>query len=204
MVKRIPWQGWVVAGGLGLLLCGCLGPRPGPPARFYQLQPGVRGSEDPLPAGRPAVGVGPVELAPYLDRPQMATRVGATEIRYDELHRWAEPLAKNINWVLAENLAGLLPDRSVRILDTRFAGGDAVQIAIRILRLDGVPGGAAALHATWSLTGPLPDGAPAGGSLRLDADVPGPGVSDVVETLGALLADLSRRIAEDLADRPEP
>jgi uncharacterized lipoprotein YmbA len=134
----------------------------------------------------------------------MAARVGATEIRYDELNRWAEPLAKNINWVLAENLAGLLPDRSVRILDARFAGGDAAQIAIRILRLDGAPGGAAALHASWSLTGLLPDGAPTGGSLRLDADVPGPGVSDVVETLGALLADLSRRIAEDLADLPEP
>lgn len=191
------------AAALSVLLGGCLSPRSGPEARFYQLQPDLPGPQGAWPEGHPAILVGPVEIAPYLDRPQMAKRIGPTEIQYDELNRWAEPLAKNIGWVLTQNLSSLLDDRPVRLFGMPHASGEHAMVAIRVSRLDGRPNGTATLQAEWSILSPQSDLPTRGGSSRLDIDVPGSEIADVVAAQSTLLADLSRQIADSLQDDPD-
>ncbi|MFW6242141.1 MAG: PqiC family protein, partial [Thermodesulfobacteriota bacterium] len=57
------------------------------PTRFYLLTPQKTGP-GAAPTAGPSVGVGPVELPDYLDRPQILTRAGEHEIHFAEFDQW--------------------------------------------------------------------------------------------------------------------
>ena len=82
------------------------------PSRFYVLTPGVAGGEGP-PIGNLVVGVGPVRLAAYLERPQLAVRERTNRLNVQEFDRWGGNLEANISWVIAENLSRSLGTESV-------------------------------------------------------------------------------------------
>jgi len=129
-------------------LAGCAAT---PPSRFYILSP-VASDTAAHPAGPgTALGVGPVELPNYLDRPQIAMRSGAYELRYNETHRWAEALQDNVTNVLAENLARLVPSDKV----SRFPWGRTTlvdyQVVAEISRFDADVNGTVVLSASWKL-----------------------------------------------------
>ena len=84
-----------------ILLPGCGSTRP---TEFYLLTP--------LPAAVEAekdltIGVGPLTLVDYLDRPQIVTREKANKVLLNEFHQWAEPLKDNLLRILAMNLSAL-------------------------------------------------------------------------------------------------
>ena len=56
-----------------------------------------------------SIGVGPVHLPRYLDRPQIITRTKGTDLKLAEFHHWAEPLADTFMRVVSENLSTLVP-----------------------------------------------------------------------------------------------
>jgi uncharacterized lipoprotein YmbA len=90
----------------------------------------------------------------YLDKPQIATRLGPNEIRFDEFNRWAEPLKDNFSRVLVENLSVLLgPDR---VLVSTNAGAllSDYQVWVEVIQFDAGPGGDFSLSAQWSLYRP--------------------------------------------------
>jgi uncharacterized protein len=55
-----------------------------------------------------AIGLGPVKLPAYLDRPELMVRTSANGFNLSETDRWAEPLADNFRQVLANDLTNLL------------------------------------------------------------------------------------------------
>jgi uncharacterized lipoprotein YmbA len=129
-------------------LTGCAA---APPSRFYVLSP-VAGDAGAHPAeSAPAIGVGPVELPDYLDRPQIALRSGPYELRYNETRRWAEDLRDNVTSVLAENLSRLVPTNQV----VRFPWGRLTrvdfQVVAQISRFDADESGTVVLSANWKL-----------------------------------------------------
>jgi hypothetical protein len=130
-------------------LWGCAGT---PPSRYYGLSPMSASEATPSKESRPfTVGVTRVTLPELLDRPQIATRVGPHEIRYDEFNRWAEPLKENFSRVLGENLSALLgPDR---VLVSSGAGALIADyhVWVEVIQFDADPGGAFSLAAQWSL-----------------------------------------------------
>lgn len=128
------------------------------PARFYLLRP-LAASDFEQPRKEVGVsedwaatlGVEPVELAAYLNRPEIATRRGPYQVRFAEFDRWAEPLDENIAQVLADNLSRLLHSRSVQVLH-RAAGIDLdYRLSVYLLRFDNEPGEGALLQARWTL-----------------------------------------------------
>src|SRR5258707_4580957 len=96
--------------GLGLLaaLGGCT---TSPNSRFFTLaaQPAA------APPGRspPTVAVKPVELAKYLDRPQIVRHSDAYELQISDLERWGEEMRDMVTRVLIENLSLRLPASQV-------------------------------------------------------------------------------------------
>ena len=58
-----------------------------PPSRFYILEPVKTDAAAQPSEPATAVGVGPVELPKYLDRPQIVVRSGANELFYDETRK---------------------------------------------------------------------------------------------------------------------
>jgi len=97
---------------LSVALPACVSLRRTPEARFFVL----RSLAEPptAPAAAPAlVGLLPVALPGYLERPQLVTWVAPGELRIDEYLRWAEPLDAGFSRTLAANLQAVLPDSRV-------------------------------------------------------------------------------------------
>lgn len=129
-----------------LLLAGCASP----PERFYVLS-ALQTAQSAEQGAELAVGVGPVEMPDYLDRPQIVTRTGLNELNLAEYDRWGEPIKDNATEVLAENLAILLSSKKVSVYPWRRSTVVNYQIPLKIIRFDRTEGGEVVLHVRWSL-----------------------------------------------------
>src|SRR5262245_980733 len=136
-----------------LVLSGCAKT---PPTRFYVL-PALTGAETvALSSGvKPdlTIGVGPVTLPPYLDRPQIVTCASRAKLELGEFDQWAAPLQDRLLRVLAEN-PSLLLGTDLFLLHpwTRTTDVD-YQVTVDVIRFDGGVGGEVVLAARWSLIG---------------------------------------------------
>ncbi len=141
----------IVLTALLIVLVGCSSSSP---TRYYVLRPSGDSMNkkelQTLDRGRcVSIGVGPVRIADYLDRPQIVTYVTPHEVRIAEFHQWAEPLEQNISRVLADNLSALLCTKVVVLYPWNVSVPVDYQVEVRINRLDGDPGGNATLEAQW-------------------------------------------------------
>lgn len=128
--------------------CGT-SPRPD----FYHLEQDASTQLTGLERGL-AIGIGPVNMAPYLDRPQIVTRSGSHKLELSEFHRWSEPLKISVSRIIGINLSNLLETNRVYQLPRRNKSIPLdFQVAIDIARFDGQLGGDARLTARWSLHG---------------------------------------------------
>jgi len=134
-----------------LVLSGCLG---SPPTHLYLVPPLI--SPDPAPpaaAGQRdlTLGVGPVTVPPYLDRPQLVTRTSRAKLVLADLDQWAAPLQDTIARVLAENLSLLIPTERVVLAPWSRTLDPEYQVTVDVLQFDRGPGGEVVLAARWSL-----------------------------------------------------
>lgn len=123
-----------------------------PPPDFYLLAPGaptqLPGFEDGV-----AVGVGPVELPPHLDRNQIVSRDSQVKLRLSERNQWAEPIKVGFTRVLLVTLGLELDSNRIYGLPTRRRQTLDYQIAVDVLRFDGELGKEVVLGARWTLLG---------------------------------------------------
>lgn len=149
-----------------------------------------------------AVGIGPVTIPDYLDRPQIATRTTSSSLQFAEFDRWAEPLEKNLTRVLVENLSALLAtDRIVvfpwpKFMQVRY------QVSVEITRLDNMPDGRVVLGARWLILDD--EGEKLVFMKKSDITVPvsSPGFEAVASAESRAIEALSREIAEALKSLP--
>ena len=130
-----------------LLLGGC--------ARAPAPQLYVLGS--PASAGRvgadngPVVGIAPLVLPRYLDRPQIVTRDGIHRLSASDSHMWAEPVALGAARVLGNSLAAALGSNRVYRLPARHPVTLDWRVEVDIDRFEGGLDTAVTLEARWSL-----------------------------------------------------
>jgi uncharacterized protein len=98
-----------------------------------------------------AIGIGPVTLPKYLDRPQIVTFTSPYALNVAEFDRWAEPLESTFVRVLAENLALLLPTARVAVFPWPGSMRLDYQVTVEVSHFSGQLGGESALTARWSL-----------------------------------------------------
>ncbi len=136
-----------------LLLAGGCSPKTRP-AKFYLLQP-IGPSEarsTTAAANGPAlIGVGPVEIPAYLDRPQIVTGGAGAQLELDEFQRWAEPLRDNFTQVLTENLSALMPSTHVLPFPWNRAIVPDYQVEVQVMRFHVDAVGNSELKANWSI-----------------------------------------------------
>jgi uncharacterized protein len=140
----------------GVILLNILGCGTSQPSHFYLL----RAISPTSPSGLSApelsnlsVGLGPVTLPKYLDRPQIVTQSGAHEVELAEFHKWAEPLNENVSHVLTENLSSLLSTDRVLQYPWRSSTPLDYQVVVDFWQFDVTMGGEVVLVARWSLLG---------------------------------------------------
>lgn len=197
LASRCAWLA-VAAGG-----CGILAPQPDL-SQFYVLtsREGVAELVASPSIGRPMVALGPVRFPDYLNRSQMVTRLSETEVRFSDVHRWAEPLESNFKRVLSEDVA--LGLGRVDVVVYPYVGRRPVyEVPLDVLRFETDGEGTARLVARWVIR----DGKTRAGlyaaESRLHEPASGPGVEGAVAALSAAVARLGDEIAAALR-RLEP
>jgi len=97
------------------------------------------------------IGVFPVSMPDYLDRPQIVTRVSENEIRLDEFSRWAEPLKESFTRTLVQNLSSLLNTAKVVTTTESIYSLISLQVGVEVVQFDGTLGGDVVLIVKWGL-----------------------------------------------------
>ena len=140
--------------GVITLISGSCALRTSATTRFYILSPLVQPvveKQDGKGKKCKTLGIGPVDLPAYLDRPQIVTRINPDELKLAELDNWAEPLKDNITRVLAENISRLLCPEDVVIFPWNRSSHIDYQIDIKIVWMDGKLGEKAILTTQWAV-----------------------------------------------------
>ncbi len=140
---------WTIAAIL-LAVAGCAS---SPPPTFYQLSETASTQLSGLERGL-AVGVGPINVAPYLDRPQVVIRGAGHKLELSEFNRWVEPLTDSISRVIIIRLSNELQSTRVFKVPRRNKTIPLeFRVEIDIARFDGELGGDALLVSRWTLYG---------------------------------------------------
>ncbi|MFZ2445257.1 MAG: PqiC family protein [Syntrophobacteraceae bacterium] len=175
------------------------------PPNYYILSslqsqaPGVKtaGAENDL-----TIGVGPIKIPDYLDRPQMATRSTPYSLQFAEFDKWAESLEKNLTRVLAENLSILLSTERVVVFPWPGSMHVLYQVTVDVARLEYTPDGKATLAAAWSVFGNEGQELLAMKRSRIIAPVQTAGFEAIASAQSRAVEDMSREIAAFIETLP--
>ena len=138
---------------VAFLLAGCGST---PMTQFYKLS-SLPSAQQENPAAllgeNITIGVGPVELPEYLDRPQIVTRKSQNQLEISEFHRWAGSLPQGFSRVLAKNISTLLPTDRVAVFPWEGTFSPTYQVKLEVEQFDGQVGKQVFLRVIWSLVG---------------------------------------------------
>ena len=194
-VSRTFGQVLMVLSAMMMALVGCASTRA---SKFYMLESlsGSRGVER-LEAFDSAisVGLGPVSLPEYHDRPQIVTRTNENTVQLAEFDRWAGALSSSVSRILAENLTFLLNTDSVLQYPWPAAFDVTYQVLVDVYRFDGILGDKAVLDAQWSIVGKKGRKVLLLKKSTFVVPAGGPSFESLVSAQSRTLGDLSREIA---------
>lgn len=196
---------WVVIifSAVWVLLAGCAS---SPTPRFYLLTSLEATSPEMKPPTQEpcfSIGIGPINLPDYLDRPQIVTRGTSIELKLAEFDRWGEPLGDSLKRVLAKNLSTLLCIKTIAFFPWKGGIPFDYRIEMEVLRFDGSLGGNVSLEAWWVVFSG--DGKRMLASKRsiLTEAVGGQDYKSLVGAQSRALGTLSREIAEVIKTLPK-
>lgn len=169
-----------------------------PPSQFYLMTP-LPEAEAPREAalgqGGPVLGIGPVKLPAYLDRPEVVTRASPNALTVAEFNRWAEPLADNFTRVLAMNLGVLADTERVSIYPWPRSVPVDYQVAVDVDRFDAAANNQVVLIARWRVLAGE-EGRPVRSSRTVVSEpVAMAGYEALAAAMSTSVATLSREIA---------
>ena len=185
-----------------LLLNGCA---VSTPASFYMLH-AIQNTDSSVGSTRAesglSVGVGPITIPDYLQRPQMVTRPTASALEFSEYHQWGEALEKNLSRVLVENLSILLP--SERVFDYPWQAGLPIefQVVVDVLHLEKMPDNSVLLDARWQVRGGGGEKTLVTNRSKWTIPLPSPGFESIASAESRAVEALSREIARELKSLP--
>ena len=168
-------------------------------SRLYTLSD-LSESETIVSSSAPlTVGVGPVTLPQYLDRPQIVVRQSANRLELAEFDRWAESLTDTVPRILTENLGALLgSDRVYRHPSSQRRRAD-LTVRVALSRFEGTAAGSALLVARWEiLAGDSAEPLASGRTVERRDGAAAGDYEAMAAQLSDLLMELSKVIAENV------
>lgn len=167
--------------------------------KFYvlnSLYSAIGNIETKTALDKAVIGVGPVKLPEYVNRPEIITRTSNNELEVAPFARWAEPLESNLLRVLAENLTVLFSTDRVIVYPWKGTVSIDYQVALEVTRFDGELGGQVSLRARWTVLGDNGETLLLRRLSSLSTHGEANSYEALVATQSQLLADLSRQIGE--------
>ena len=198
MKNTIVWFRFFLLGLSLLIPAGCARTLP---AQFYVLSPlQTTVQEESLGKNTTGfmLGIGPVEIPEYLDRPQIVTRANGHELKLAEFNKWAEPLQDNISRVLSENLTSLLYADAFTVHPWRGSRSIDYRLSLDVIRFDGSLSETVSLVARWSIFGKGGRDLLMRKKSSYTEPVASPDYEALVTAQSAALTALSREIAHEI------
>lgn len=153
-----------------------------------------------------ALGVGPVTIPAYLDRPQIVTRADGNELLVNDFRQWAEPLRSAITRVIREDLA--LATGARHVYAHPWSRSDAIdfQVTLDVIRFEADTAGAVTLVAVWRILDAAGGRRPTLVHEQRSTIIRPLDGTTTVDAMSTALADLSREMAAALVviSRGEP
>ena len=196
----------VLALGAALVFSGCsvLSPKQDR-TRFILLTPtAASASNNTHLAASPnlttvAIGLGPVRLPEYLDRPELVIRTSPNGFELSEMSRWAEPIADNFRHVIANDLTNLLGTTNIVQYpwypETRL---DYI-VHIEVQRFEADTSHSAQLIAHWDLRTPQSDQVLASREAQFSSPLNSLTGDAAAAALSEDVAELAEQIASAIA-----
>jgi len=150
------------------------------------------------------VGVGPVYLPDYLNRPQIVTFTSAYELDLSEFNRWGGSLDSDMNRILTQNLSRLLPAMRIVSLPVRITASPDLQVALQVLSFERTASGEVILNVSWGVLGEDGRKAMALRETTFRVQPADTSYEAIVAAMSETLAGLSIEIAEEIAKHTGP
>ena len=135
-----------------LILSGCLSVSRSPSPRYYKLdsmsQQQIK--ERFKVAENQIIGVGPVKIPEYLNRPQITT-INNNMITFAQFDRWAEPLDFAIARILNENLILITEAKGIEMFPWNMMIPVRFQVVVDLIELDANMSENLIFTAQWSI-----------------------------------------------------
>jgi len=119
------------------------------PTRFYVLSTIPDKAEGT--AANVSVGVGPINLPQYLDRPQIVTRLSSNQLVVGEFDQWGGQLDDNFARTLAGNLSVLLQTDQVQLYPWKDEASLTYAVTVDVINFEQDVDGSSLLDVYWSL-----------------------------------------------------
>jgi uncharacterized lipoprotein YmbA len=171
--------------------------------RFYVLDVTSPSTYRVPPAATPLIGLGPITLPSYLDRPELVTRMGGNELKVSQTGRWAEPLDRGFARALREKLESRLGPDAVVPFPWELAKAPPLAIAIDVQRFEQV-GEAAELWARFSVREVATAHIVFAGEERLREPLADATPEAAVASLSRALAAFGRKLVPVIVSRLPP
>ena len=165
-----------------------------PVENFYTLTADAPPSAPPASRGVD-IFIGPIALPEMLDRPQLVIHFAPNRIVVLEQQRWAQPLASEIQRVMALNLQNNLVN--ARVTTQRQAGvtDTATRLTLEVLRFDSLLGKEINIELSWLVQHAATGNAIRGRAAAREA-VAAPGYDAIIAAHSRALSTLSRDLAD--------
>ena len=195
----VRFSAMILITSIALMLVSCAGKSP--PSTYYLLNSITESVEMPKEASDPQalkIGIGPIRLPKYLDRPQVVIRTADNEARMAEFERWAEPLGENFTRVMIENLAYLL--NTVYLHPHPWPNRVSVdyQVRVHVYQFDVTAGKHAELFANWMVVSGDDRSILVQKNAVIRQSVDSKDTTKIVAALNATLDQFCREIAETI------
>jgi uncharacterized protein len=185
-----------------LILAALAGCALSQPTQYYTLSTVAEPAAAPRPGQGLVIGLGPLTLPQYLDRPGIVTRAGANQMRLSEFSQWAEPLEPMLTRIMAEDLYTLTGAADVIPIPQ---GGDLPLdrvVEVNFMRFEANEAGEVNLDARWRIyRGDEQTLVAAGRSLLVEQGTPVPDYDAIVAAMSRAVGQLGSEITAAIATK---
>ena len=183
-----------------LILNGCITAPDSPVPRFYRLQ-----AVDDIQAGgkfnlasNMIIGVGPVGIPEYQNRPQIVTQNENKMLTIAQFDRWGEPLDLALARLVSDNLTALLEGATIKTYPWNLAIPVKYQLILDVVKLESQLDKDLFFAAQWSILDAQANKMIMMKKSEFRLPINPHNYSGLVKTLSQAAAALSREIAKAL------
>lgn len=203
MMKKFPLSIAFALCVCGATACSFMAPQPDR-TQYFVLSPVA--ASDPravVPASqestaRLSLGVGPIEFPEYLKRPGVVTRVSSDRLLVSDEKRWGEPLDRNFESVLCQNLSQMLGTQRIATYPWYADTHIDYQVEVRVDHFEANQNGQSQIAAVWTIKDGRDGRVLASGQSTANAPVGGDDAAGSA-ALSQDLGEMSRQIADRIA-----